>query len=267
MVRQRENQAALNGRGLGGDRGIVGGVGFKELAKGVLAHRQSQPLVELTLDCQVGSFAANICDVGHEIIGQFVLNAEAPLLSVGPDGFIGNGSDRQGEGHRRTAGISHASVTSGLAATCAGDIRLAGREDERRAAFEAFGVGFIAVAVVEENAVAAANHDLGWATAAANAPGKSQALQAEFRDKVTHWFAKYDMKAVGYWAPVDAPASDNTFIYILAHPSREEAKKHWDEFRNDPEWKKVSADSEKDGKIVSKVESVFMTPAEFSMLK
>ena len=75
------------------------------------------------------------------------------------------------------------------------------------------------------------------------------------------------MTSIGYWVPVDPEKSKNTLIYIIAHPSMDEAKKHWDEFRNDPEWKKVSADSEKDGKIVSHVESVYMTPTEFSKLK
>ena len=43
--------------------------------------------------------------------------------------------------------------------------------------------------------------------------------------------------------------------------------KHTDDFRNDPEWKKVAAESEANGKIVSKVESVFMDPADFSPMK
>ena len=70
-------------------------------------------------------------------------------------------------------------------------------------------------------------------------PGKAGALQTEFRDKVTKMFAKHDLKAVGYWAPVDAPASDNTFIYILAHPSRDGAKQHWAAFQADPEFKEM----------------------------
>ncbi len=70
-------------------------------------------------------------------------------------------------------------------------------------------------------------------------PGKASALQSEFRDKVTKMFAKHDLKAVGYWAPEDAPASDNTFIYILAHPSRDEAKKHWAAFQADPAFQEM----------------------------
>jgi NIPSNAP len=97
--------------------------------------------------------------------------------------------------------------------------------------------------------------------------GRLDALKARFRDHTVAIFNRHGMTSIGYWVPTDAAKSQNTLIYILSHPSMEEAKKHWDEFRNDPEWKKVSADSERDGKIVSKVESVYMTPADFSMLK
>ena len=37
---------------------------------------------------------------------------------------------------------------------------------------------------------------------------------------------------MGYWVPVDATASDDTFIYILEHPSREEARKNWDALKS-----------------------------------
>jgi hypothetical protein len=98
-------------------------------------------------------------------------------------------------------------------------------------------------------------------------PGKAGALQAEFRDKVTKLFAKHDLKAVGYWAPEDAPASDNTFIYILAHPSRDEAKKHWAAFQADPEFQEMIKSQQGDAKLVEKVDSTYMDPTDFSPLK
>ncbi len=98
-------------------------------------------------------------------------------------------------------------------------------------------------------------------------PGKTAALQAEFRDKVTKMFARHDLKAVGYWAPVDAPASDNTFIYILAHPSRDEAKAHWAAFQADPEFKAMIGAQQGDAKLVEKVDSTYMEPTDFSPLR
>jgi NIPSNAP len=97
--------------------------------------------------------------------------------------------------------------------------------------------------------------------------GKLDALKARFRDHTIEIFKRHGMTSIGYWVPTDPAKSQNTLIYIIAHPSMDDAKKHWEEFRNDPEWKKVSADSEKDGKIVSHVDSVYMTPAEFSTMK
>lgn len=97
--------------------------------------------------------------------------------------------------------------------------------------------------------------------------GKLPDLLARFRDHTMRIFEKHGMTNIAYWVPQDAPASQNTLIYIIAHASREAAKKNWDEFRNDPEWQKVQKDSEANGKIVSKVDSVFMAPTDFSPLK
>ena len=56
-------------------------------------------------------------------------------------------------------------------------------------------------------------------------------------------------------------------IYVLAHPGREAAKKNWDAFRNDPEWQRVRNETEANGKLVLKIESVFMDSTEFSPMK
>ena len=98
-------------------------------------------------------------------------------------------------------------------------------------------------------------------------PGRLPALQARFRDHTLDIFKKHGMISVGYWTPQDAPASDNTLIYILAHDNRDAAKKHWAEFAADPEWQRVSKASEADGKIVEKVDSTFMNPSDYSPMK
>jgi hypothetical protein len=97
--------------------------------------------------------------------------------------------------------------------------------------------------------------------------GKLEALKARFRDHTIRIFNNHNMTSIGYWTPADAPNSQNTLIYVLAHPSREDAKKNWAAFQADPEWKKVAADSQVDGPIVTKVESVFMNPTDFSPFK
>ncbi len=97
--------------------------------------------------------------------------------------------------------------------------------------------------------------------------GKLPDLQTRFRDHTTKLFKQHRMTNIGYWVPQDEPKSQNTLVYIIAHDSREAAKKSWAEFRDDPEWKKVAAASEVNGKIVSKVESVFLDPTDYSPLK
>ena len=99
------------------------------------------------------------------------------------------------------------------------------------------------------------------------ADGKLDALKARFQDHTIRIFKKHGMESVGYWVPEDPDKSKNTLIYILKHPSREEAEKHWTDFQNDPEWKKVSAESEANGKLVLKVDRIWLDPTEFSMLK
>ena len=98
-------------------------------------------------------------------------------------------------------------------------------------------------------------------------PGKLGEVVARFRDDTARIFAKNGITSVGYFMPQDAPLAGNTLVYILAHPSREAAKKNWDTFRNDPEWQKVKADTEANGPIVDKVVSVYIEPTSFSPLK
>jgi len=98
-------------------------------------------------------------------------------------------------------------------------------------------------------------------------PDRLPALQTRFREHTIDIFNRHGMTSIGYWVPQDPPRSQDTLIYILAHPSREAAKQHWEEFGADPEWKKVQADSELSGKIVSHVDSVFADPTDFSAIK
>jgi len=98
-------------------------------------------------------------------------------------------------------------------------------------------------------------------------PGRLSALESNFREHTIGIFNKHHLTSVGYWVPQDSPQKENTLIYILAHPSREAAKKNWDEFRADPEWQAVAKASEATGKTVEKIDSTFMDPADYSPLK
>jgi hypothetical protein len=97
--------------------------------------------------------------------------------------------------------------------------------------------------------------------------GKLAELHARFRNHTMRIFNKHGMTSVGYFAPQDTPLSQNTLVYIISHASREQAKANWAAFQADPEWQKVAQESQVNGKIVAKVESVFMDATDYSPMK
>ena len=100
------------------------------------------------------------------------------------------------------------------------------------------------------------------------APGKMDDLHKRFRDHTCALFQKHGMELVGFWEPVDEKSGKGEkMVYILAYPSREAAAASWKAFGADPEWQKAREASEKNGKIVTKVESVFLNSLDYSPIK
>ena len=97
--------------------------------------------------------------------------------------------------------------------------------------------------------------------------GKLDNLQARFRDHTMQLFEGHGITNIGYWTPQDAPNSSNTLVYIIAHSSREAAATSWENFLADPEWQRVSRESQVDGRILNNVESVFLDPTDFSPMR
>jgi hypothetical protein len=98
-------------------------------------------------------------------------------------------------------------------------------------------------------------------------PGKFAAMQARFRDHIIPLFKKHNLTVIGFWTYADPPGSENTLVYVLAHESREAAKKNWAAFMTDPVRVKVWAETEKDGPINLKVDSVYLNPVDFSPVR
>src|SRR5262245_55541785 len=99
------------------------------------------------------------------------------------------------------------------------------------------------------------------------APGKMEALHARFRDHTCKLFKKHGIELIGFWSPIDAKEADQKMVYLLAYPSKEAADKSWKAFRDDAEWKKVREASEVAGKLVDKVDSVYLNPTDYSPMK
>lgn len=100
------------------------------------------------------------------------------------------------------------------------------------------------------------------------APGKLEELHARFRNHTMKLFKKHGMEVVGFWGPTDKDkGSENTLVYVLAFPSREAREKAWQQFRTDPEWQAVAKESEKNGKLTEKIDSVIMNATDYSPVK
>ena len=99
-------------------------------------------------------------------------------------------------------------------------------------------------------------------------PQKLNNLNDRFKNFTIKSFEKHGMTNIAYWNTVEkADTTQSKLVYILAHKSEEAAKKSFDSFRSDPEKIKVFDASEANGKIVEKVESVFLKPLAFSKIK
>jgi hypothetical protein len=94
-------------------------------------------------------------------------------------------------------------------------------------------------------------------------PGKLDALNARFKNHTVKLFEKHGLTNVGYFVP----AGDNKagkLVYFISSPSKEARDESFKKFLADPDWKKAAAESEKDGKLVSKIESTFLTATDYS---
>ena len=98
-------------------------------------------------------------------------------------------------------------------------------------------------------------------------PGRFPNIVKRFTDHTTKIFEKHGMQNIAYFATDEPNGKQSDLVYLLAHKSTDEAKKSWSAFVADPEWIKVRDNSEKDGKIVERIASVYLKPLQFSVIK
>lgn len=97
-------------------------------------------------------------------------------------------------------------------------------------------------------------------------PERMDAMNARFKDHTNGLLTKHGMTLLGFWQPQGTDANKKLY-YLVAHPSRKEADANWSAFVKDPDWIKARDASEKDGKIVEKVDRIWLDPTEYSMMK
>ena len=99
--------------------------------------------------------------------------------------------------------------------------------------------------------------------------GQVDAMHTRFRDHTNALFQKHGMDHGRLLGPQDdKDGKANTLVYLLAFPSREAARKSWAAFRDDPEWQKAKAESEK-GRRARRQGEVRLprTPTDYSPIK
>ena len=98
-------------------------------------------------------------------------------------------------------------------------------------------------------------------------PGKLPNVLARFRNHTVKLFKNHGMDNIAYFTTIPKDGSQSKLLYFLAHKSEAAGKASFDAFRLDPKWIQVRDASEKDGKIVEKVESIYMSPTSFSTIR
>jgi hypothetical protein len=96
------------------------------------------------------------------------------------------------------------------------------------------------------------------------AEGKLDALNARFRDHTLKLFTKHGMTNLGYFVPTKN--TDNKLVYFLAYADRAARDASWKAFGADPAWKSAQKASEVNGKLITKVESAFLTATDYAVL-
>ena len=97
------------------------------------------------------------------------------------------------------------------------------------------------------------------------APGKLAALNARFRDHTLRIFANHGLDAVGFWTHAHGGWSDQ-LVYLMRFEDMADRDRKWAAFRADEEWRRVRAESERDGAIVTRIRSDILAPTDYSPL-
>ena len=123
--------------------------------------------------------------------------------------------------------------------------------------------------LVRVNPAAADDHHVFQLMVYHTVPGKVPALESIFRE-VSKLQAKHHLDVVGYWVPVQDSEWKDTFVYLVAHPNREEVETNWKALHEDPAFLPYRKAAEP---LIEKVhdefqvDEVYLRPTDFSAMK
>jgi hypothetical protein len=97
-------------------------------------------------------------------------------------------------------------------------------------------------------------------------PGRLPDLMKRFETKTLKIWEKHGIRQAGFFTTLVGEHNQH-LTYFLAWESLAEREKKWGAFFADPEWVSARAETEKNGAIVARVNSQFLTPTSFSSVK
>ena len=97
------------------------------------------------------------------------------------------------------------------------------------------------------------------------APGKMPELNARFRDHTLRIFANHGMDVVGFWTYGHGGWSDQ-LVYLMKFDDMEERNRKWASFGADEEWRRIRAESQREGSLTTRIRSDILTPTDYSPL-
>ncbi|MDQ8185117.1 NIPSNAP family protein [Pelagicoccus sp. SDUM812002] len=97
-------------------------------------------------------------------------------------------------------------------------------------------------------------------------------LDERFRSATMDLFEKHGATNLVYFHIAEGePGAEDTLVYLLAHPSTDARHKMFEDFRNDPDWKKARAASEEAAggslTVEDGVSSLMLLPADYSKIR
>lgn len=100
-------------------------------------------------------------------------------------------------------------------------------------------------------------------------PGNREALANRFRDHTAAMFERAGMTNVGYWNAVTGDDVEDTFIYMLAYPSREARDEMWQELGTFEDFQEIIIAVERDENraLVDSIDARILEPTSYSALK
>ena len=94
------------------------------------------------------------------------------------------------------------------------------------------------------------------------AEGGFDPLLSRFRDHTVALFTKHGMTNVGYWTPVEN--ANGRFIYLRGFKDMDNRAATTGTFKKDPEWREALEASQKGGKLIANIDSLFLEETDFS---